>query len=274
MAKAKALGSVAPTQTESNSLAAENTFAEDLTSKIRSLDPERAKMTAGAKVVHTWLTKTLDQFLLYNSKRLLAPDIKALITKRIRLVTVNKTEDSWASLSTWMRKQLRDMSPRYMLESITSMARPSFMPVVFWKNAFIMLRNKLLLKRQTLIDAIAYDYWGEQVSISEWGVVTDFFDIPKTLEDKEVFDIKAFLTAANSCAVTAFKIFNLHDSENAHICAFQATLLVKPSSIIKCSYPKYFPHGKITNTSTKPPTRKNAQPAPELSHGVNYFCAD
>ena len=141
MAKAKALGSVAPTQTESDSLAAKNMFAKDPMSKIRSLDPERKTMSAGAKVLHAWLTKTLNQFLLYNSKRILAPDIKALITKRIRLDALSKTEDSWEKLSAWIHKQLRDMSPRYMLESITLMARPSNMPVVFWTNAFIMLRN-------------------------------------------------------------------------------------------------------------------------------------
>ena len=143
-----------------------------------------------------------------------------------------------------MRKQLRDMLPRYMLESITSMAWPSFMPVMFWTNAFIMLRNQLLLKGQTLLDSITYDYWGEQVTISEWGVVTDFFDLLKTLEDKSAFDIAAFLTAANSCAVSAFKPFNLRDSENAHIHVFQAMLFVKPSSVIKRSYPKYSPIGK------------------------------
>ena len=274
MAKAKALGSIAPTQTESDSLAAKNMFAKDPTSKIQSLDSERTKLTAGAKVLHAWLTKTLNQFLLYNSKRILAPDIKALITKRIRLDVISKTKDSWEKLSTWIRKQLRDMSPRYMLESITSMARPSNMPVVFWTNAFIMLRNQLLLKGQTLSNSIAYDYWGEQVTISEWGVVTDFFDIPKSLEDKEKFDIKAFLTAANSVAVSAFKTFNLRDSENAHIRAFQATLLVKPSSVIKRSYPKYSPHGKITTTSTKPVTHKNAQPMHVTNPSANYFCAE
>ena len=122
MAKAKALGSFAPTQTESDSLAAKNMFAKDPTSKIRSLDSERLKLTAGAKVLHTWLTKTLDEFLLYNLKCLLVPNIKALITKHIRIFNIDKTEDSWKSLSSWMRKQLRDMSPRYMLESIMSMA--------------------------------------------------------------------------------------------------------------------------------------------------------
>jgi hypothetical protein len=154
------------------------------------------------------------------------------------------------------------------------MARPSFMPVVFWTNAFIMLREELLLKGQSLHDSIAYDYWGEQVSISEWGVVTDWFDIPKTLDDKAKFDIKAFLTAANDCAVTAFKTFNLRDSENAHICAFPATLLVKPSSVIKRTYPKYSPHRKITNPSTKPPAHKNAQPARQPNQSAIYFCAD
>ena len=107
MVKAKALGSVAPTQTESDSLAAKNMFAKDPTSKIRLLDPERTKLTAGAKVLHTWLTKTLDQFLLYNSKRFLAPNIKALITKCVRIATSKKLEDSWESLSAWIRKQLR-----------------------------------------------------------------------------------------------------------------------------------------------------------------------
>ena len=43
------------------------------------------------------------------------------------------------------------------------------MPVVVWTNAFIMLRNQPLKKVETLIDSIAYDYWGEQVAISEWG---------------------------------------------------------------------------------------------------------
>ena len=111
MAKAKALGSIAPTQSESNSLAAKNMFAKDPTSKIRSLDSEQTKLTAGAKVLHAWLTNTLDKFLLYNSKRLLAPDIKALITKRIRIAGNKKTKDSWTSLSSWMRTQLRDMLP-------------------------------------------------------------------------------------------------------------------------------------------------------------------
>ena len=48
MNKAKALGSIAPTQSESDSLAAKNMFAKDPTSKIRSLDSERIKLTAGA----------------------------------------------------------------------------------------------------------------------------------------------------------------------------------------------------------------------------------
>ena len=56
MAKAKALGSIAPTQSESDSLAAKNMFAKDPTSKIRSLDSEQTKLTAGAKTLHSWLT--------------------------------------------------------------------------------------------------------------------------------------------------------------------------------------------------------------------------
>ena len=158
MAKAKALGSIVPTQTESDSLAAKNMFAKDPTSKIRSLDSEQLKLTARAKALHTWLTKTLDKFLLYNSKHLLAPNIKALITKRIRIANTKKTQDSWKSLSSWMRKQLRDMSPQYMLDSIMSMAWLSFMPVIFWTNTFIMLRDQLKLKGQSLLDSIAYDY--------------------------------------------------------------------------------------------------------------------
>ena len=121
------------------------------------------------------------------------------------------------SLSGWMRKQLRDMSPRFMLEPLTSMARPSFMPVVFWTNVFVMLRHQLLLKGQTLMDSIACDYWGEQVTIQEWGVVTDFFDLPKTLEDKSSFDIPSFLTAVNICVVSAYKSFIISAIRRTHI---------------------------------------------------------
>ena len=124
-------------------------------------------MTAGAKILYSWMTETLDEFLLYNSRQLLAPDIKVLITKQVRISNVENLKDSWESLSGWMRKQLKDMSPRYMLELLTSMALPFFMPIVFWTNAFIILRNQLLKKEQTLMDSIAYDYWGEQVAISE-----------------------------------------------------------------------------------------------------------
>ena len=124
MNKANALDTIGSTQLESDNVAAKNLFAKNPTSKIRSLDNQRAQLTAGAKILHSWMTETLNELFLYNSRRLLAPDIEVLITKRIRISNVKKLKDSWWSLSSWMRKQLKDMSPRYMFKSLTSMARP------------------------------------------------------------------------------------------------------------------------------------------------------
>jgi hypothetical protein len=103
MNKAKALGSIAPTQSESDNVATKNVFAMDPTSKLKSLHSERNKLISGAKILHSWMTETLDELLLYNSRRLLAPNIKALITKRIRISSVKNLKDSWGSLSAWMR---------------------------------------------------------------------------------------------------------------------------------------------------------------------------
>ena len=61
MNKAKALGTIAPTKSESDNVAAENMFAKDPTSEITSLDSQRAQLTAGAKILHSWMTETLGE---------------------------------------------------------------------------------------------------------------------------------------------------------------------------------------------------------------------
>ena len=131
MNKAKALGTVAPIQNEIDKVSANNLFSKDQMSKIQTLDDQRKNLTAGAKILHTWMAETLDELLLHNLRRLLAPDIKAIITKRIRIASVKNLKDSWKSLSAWMRKQPKGISPRYMLEPLTSMMRLSNMLVVF-----------------------------------------------------------------------------------------------------------------------------------------------
>ena len=94
MNKVKALDTIAPTQSETDNVSAKNIFAKDPRSKLRLLDDQREQLTAGAKIIHSWRTETLDKFLLYNSRRLLAPDIKALITKRIRISNIKKLKNS------------------------------------------------------------------------------------------------------------------------------------------------------------------------------------
>lgn len=64
MNKAKALGTIAPTQLESNTIAAKTMCAKDPTSKIKLLVSQRAQLTAEAKILHSWITETLETFVV------------------------------------------------------------------------------------------------------------------------------------------------------------------------------------------------------------------
>lgn len=78
-----------------------------------------------------------------------------------------------------------------------------------------MLRKQLLKKGQKIYGSIAYDYWGKQITVHEWGGMSDYFVIPKSLAKKQDFDIPGFLNAANEVAANFLKDFNLRDQENA-----------------------------------------------------------
>ena len=83
LGKTKPLGNALPTQTDVDTASARNAFNADPTMIDVSQEATRSSLTTGAKKVHTFLTTVLESFLLYMSKEIYEPEIKALVTKRL-----------------------------------------------------------------------------------------------------------------------------------------------------------------------------------------------
>jgi len=177
----KPLASEIPSLGTTDVMAGKTAWQKDPFKQDRDLDPMREALSPGAKDTLGWFYNLLQSYVLYFMKCLVTPALRASITKRISEARASGRTIIWHTFKKWIRSKLVDYSPHLLLESIQTMTRPSTMTCVHWTTTFVQLRKVLFDKyEQPIVGIIAWFYWASQVTVQEWAVLRDAFELPST----------------------------------------------------------------------------------------------